>query len=71
MTRNEHAVWLIAFGAAVAWQVSRECNRGLNAVEAFDRAAGGRLSIEDVASHASEVAHTAVRSLRLSGEAPL
>lgn len=53
-------VWLAAFGAAVAWQVSRECNRGLNAVEAFDPKAGGTLSVEGVADHARAVAEVAV-----------
>lgn len=55
-------VWLTAFGAAVALQVSRECNRGLNAVEAFDPAAGGTLRVEGVADHASAVAEMAVRA---------
>ena len=55
-------VWLAAFGAAVAWQVSRECNRGLNGVEAFDPKAGGTLTVEDVADHASAVADVAIKA---------
>lgn len=58
----ERAIWLAAFGASVALQVSRECNRGLNAVEAFDREAGGTLTVEGVADHASCVADVAVQA---------
>lgn len=60
-------VWLAAFGAAVAWQVSRECNRGVNVVEAFDPAAGGTLSVEGVADHASAVAEMAVKAFLAVG----
>lgn len=59
---SEREIWLAAFGASVAWQVSRECNRGLNAVEAFDREAGGTLTVEGVADHARCVADVAVQA---------
>lgn len=64
----EQDVWRAAFGAAVAWQVARECNRGLNAVEAFDRKAGGTLSLIGVADHANAVAEVAVQAFRAGEE---